>query len=164
MKGYLSIFIVLAILLTNCEKSNTNNLINCNGLITDTAGTGDIGRVFMPTAFTPNGDGLNDLIRPLTQNISSIDFTIYDESNHIQFATTTIGEGWYTTAGSNIFTQYYFRVQATTAANHKIGLCGELFKLTCFPAGFNLNMVRFEDQLTPAGFTGVTNESLGTCP
>ena len=164
MKGYLSIFIVLAILLANCEKSNTNNLINCNGLITDTAGTGDIGRVFMPTAFTPNGDGLNDLIRPLTQNISSIDFTIYDESNHIQFATTTIGEGWSTTAGSNIFTQYYFRVQATTAANHKIGLCGELFKLTCFPAGFNLNMVRFEDQLTPAGFTGVTNESLGTCP
>jgi gliding motility-associated-like protein len=162
MKLLLLFFLMLT--LTNCKKSNVSNLINCNELVTDTAGTGDNGRVFMPTAFTPNNDGLNDIIRPLTQNITSLEFTIFDESNNVLFATTTIGEGWASTAAVNIFTQYYYRVQATTTANHKIGLCGQLFKLTCIPGGFTLNMFRFEDQITASGFIGVTNETLGTCP
>lgn len=157
-------FMFLALLFANCKKSNSPEQVNCNALVTDTAGTGDNGRVYMPTAFTPNGDGLNDLIRPHTQNISSIEFTIYDETNKIVFTSNTIGESWNTTAAVNTTTQYYFRVQVITAANHRIGLCGQLFKLTCLPSGFNTNMFRFEDQLTPDGFTGVTNETLGTCP
>jgi gliding motility-associated-like protein len=155
--------LILAILLVNCKKSNSDQ-VNCHGLVTDTAGTNDNGRVFLPTAFSPNGDGLNDLIRPITQNISAIEFTVYDEDKNVVFATNVIGEAWSTTANTNSLTQYYYRVQATTTANHKIGLCGQLFNLTCIPGGFPTNMFRFEDQLTPAGFTGVTNESLGICP
>ena len=164
MKGKLLFFILITCFIAGCKKSNTSGQVNCNGLVTDTAGTGDIGRVYMPTAFTPNGDGLNDLVRPHTQNISSLEFTVYDETNKIVFSSNTIGESWNTTAAVNTSTQYYFRVQVTTMANHKIGLCGQLFKLTCLPSGFNKTMFRFEDQLTPDGFTGVTNETLGTCP
>lgn len=162
MKSFLSTIILLAILMANCKKSNDDQ-VNCNGLLTDTAGTGDLGRVFMPTAFTPNGDGLNDVIRPLTQNISTIEFTIYDLNYNVVFTTNVIGEGWITTAPVNSSTQYYYKVQVTTTSNHKIGLCGQLFKLTCIPAGLPQNIYRFEDQVTPNGFTGVTNESLGSC-
>ena len=163
MKGKFLFFILLTFLISNCKKSNSSDQVNCNELVTDTAGTGDNGRVFMPTAFTPNGDGLNDLVRPQTQNISSLEFTVYDETNKIVFTSSTIGESWNTTAAANTMTQYYFRVQATTAANHKIGLCGQLFKLTCLPTGLPISNYRFEDQLTADGFTGVTNENLATC-
>jgi gliding motility-associated-like protein len=164
MKGYQLLFIVFAILMAHCKKSNNGDPVNCNGLVTDTAGTGDIGRVFMPTAFTPNGDGLNDVIRPLLQNISSIEFTIYDINYNIVFSTNIAGDGWITTSPGNSSTQYYFKVQVTTNANNKIGLCGQVFGLTCLPPGVPQTNYRFEDQFTPNGFTGVTNENLGTCP
>ena len=158
------LFYLIPALLMSCKKSDTSNPIKCNGVETDTSGTGDNGRVFMPNAFSPNGDGLNDLIRPLTQNISSIEFVVYDGNSQVVFSTTTIGEGWSTTASVNTLTLYYFKVNVITSANHYIKLCGQLTKLTCLPPGFHLNMYRFEDQLTPAGFTGITNENPGVCP
>ena len=85
MKPKLLLLGFLILLYTNCKKSNSTEGVNCIGLVTDTAGTGDIGRIYMPTAFTPNNDGLNDLVRPHTQNISSLEFTVYDDANKIVF-------------------------------------------------------------------------------
>jgi gliding motility-associated-like protein len=165
MKIAVAILCVLAVLLTaSCRKKNDGvRPVNCDGLVTDTAGTGDNGRVYMPNAFTPNGDGKNDIGRPLTTNIASIDFTIYDENNNVVFATTTLGQGWNTTIAAGSYAKYYFRIQAITASNNKIGMCGELYKLSCYPPSMS-NSFYFEDQLTPFGFTGVTSETLGNCP
>jgi len=158
------VFIAVTLLLANCKKSDkTVNHINCDGLVTDTAGTNDNGKIYMPNAFTPNSDGINDVSKPLTQNIASLSFTIYDENNNVVFTTSTIGQGWITTAASNTFVKYYYKIQATTTSNHKIGKCGELYKLTCFPANIPKSNFYFEDQLTPFGFTGITNEVLGNC-
>jgi gliding motility-associated-like protein len=166
MKIAVSILLVLAVLLTvSCSKKNEGvRPVNCDGLVTDTAGTGDNGRVFMPNAFTPNGDGRNDIGRPHTTNIASIDFTIYDENNNVVFATTTLGQGWNTTIAAGSYAKHYFRIQAITTSNHKIGMCGELYKLSCYPGSIPKGNFYFEDQLTPFGFTGVTGETLGNCP
>ncbi len=51
--------------------------------------------VFVPTAFTPNNDGLNDVIRPITVGIQKINyFSIYNRWGQLVFTTTEIGKGW----------------------------------------------------------------------
>jgi gliding motility-associated-like protein len=159
------IFITSVSVFGMCNReSDSITHINCDGLITDTSGTGDNGRIYMPNAFTPNADGVNDISRPITQNIVSIVFTIYDENNNVVFTTNQLGQGWATTVGMNTFTKYYYRIQTVTVSNRKIGQCGELYKLTCFPSSVPKNNLHFEDQLTLNGFTGPTIESLPSCP
>jgi hypothetical protein len=151
--------------LTNCNKSNTTvNHINCDGLITDTLGTNDNAKIYMPNAFTPNSNGLNDISRPYAQNVTAIAFTIYDGDNNVMFTTTTLGQGWGTTVSPNTWSTYYYKIQATTASGNHIGKCGELYKLGCFPNSIPKSSLYFEDQLTAGGFTGPTSESMGTCP
>lgn len=51
--------------------------------------------VFVPTAFTPNGDGLNDVLRPIAVGIERIRyFSIYNRWGQLVFTTTTNGAGW----------------------------------------------------------------------
>lgn len=51
--------------------------------------------VFMPTAFTPNGDGRNDIFRPIIAGIQSIGaFNIYNRWGQLVYSTNTIGAGW----------------------------------------------------------------------
>jgi len=51
--------------------------------------------VFVPTAFTPNHDGLNDLLRPIGAGIKSIEyFSIYNRWGQLLFSTRQNGNGW----------------------------------------------------------------------
>ncbi len=51
--------------------------------------------IFVPSAFTPNGDGLNDFIRPITVGIKQIiAFNIYNRWGKLVFTTNTTNEGW----------------------------------------------------------------------
>lgn len=169
MKFLLPISLIVgSLFLSSCQKSSDTNppvtLINCDGLVTDTLGTGDNGRIYFANAFTPNNDGLNDLSRPITQNISSLTFTVYDSTNNVVFSTSTSPYNWSTTVSANSATIYYYKIQATTISNRHIGLCGSLYKLSCVPASIPRSSLRFEDQLTPFGFTGPTAENLPNCP
>jgi len=155
--------IMLATVFISCDKSLDSELSDhCTGLVTDTAGTNDPARIYMPNAFTPNGDGINDLIRPITINTASIDFKIYDQTNTLVFNSSQAGPAWNTTVTPASFIKYFYTIQVNTSAGHKIGQCGELYKLSCRPV--NTIPLYFEDQLTSAGFTGVTAEALSNCP
>jgi gliding motility-associated-like protein len=51
--------------------------------------------VFVPTAFTPNGDGNNDVLKPIAVGMRTIEhFTIYNRYGQQVFTTTTNGQGW----------------------------------------------------------------------
>jgi len=57
-------------------------------------------QIFVPTAFTPNGDGVNDLFRPIGVGIKSIEyFRVYNRWGQLVFSTTINGHGWDGTIG-----------------------------------------------------------------
>jgi gliding motility-associated-like protein len=51
--------------------------------------------MYVPTAFTPNGDGFNDVIRPIMIGMKSLDyFRVYNRFGELMFATSQINAGW----------------------------------------------------------------------
>lgn len=51
--------------------------------------------LFIPTGFTPNGDGKNDLLRPLSVGYSAYKhFRVFNRWGELVFQTDRIGEGW----------------------------------------------------------------------
>ena len=51
--------------------------------------------VFVPSAFTPNNDGKNDLLRPVAAGIKSFDhFSIYNRWGRLVFTTRQQPQGW----------------------------------------------------------------------
>ena len=52
-------------------------------------------QIFVPTGFTPNGDGLNDVLKPIAVGIKSIEyFKVYNRWGQLVFSTTINGQGW----------------------------------------------------------------------
>ncbi|MBI5856525.1 MAG: gliding motility-associated C-terminal domain-containing protein [Sphingobacteriales bacterium] len=83
--------------------------------------------VFVPTAFTPNGDGLNDVVRPIAVGIRRIIyFSIYNRWGQRVFITTEDKKGWDgringVLQSSNVFV---WMVQAEDYLGNKIFLKG----------------------------------------
>jgi gliding motility-associated-like protein len=51
--------------------------------------------VYVPTAFTPNGDGLNDVLQPIYVGISRLDrFVIYNRWGQPVFSTSSMNASW----------------------------------------------------------------------
>lgn len=72
-----------SIITTNngCAKNCTYEVKVQNGLL-------------LPTAFSPNGDGINDLFRILNTNITLLSFSIYNRWGELVFQTKNISQGW----------------------------------------------------------------------
>jgi gliding motility-associated-like protein len=52
-------------------------------------------QIFVPTAFTPNNDGKNDVFRPIAVGILNIEyFRVFNRWGELVFSTTTNGKGW----------------------------------------------------------------------
>jgi gliding motility-associated-like protein len=51
--------------------------------------------VFVPTAFTPNGDGRNDVLRPIAAGMAQMEyFRVFNRWGQLVFSTSRNGEGW----------------------------------------------------------------------
>jgi gliding motility-associated-like protein len=52
-------------------------------------------QIFVPSAFTPNNDGHNDIIRPIAVGLKQLNyFRIYNRWGQIVFSTSENGKGW----------------------------------------------------------------------
>jgi gliding motility-associated-like protein len=52
-------------------------------------------QIFVPTGFTPNGDGLNDVLKPIAVGVERIEyFSVYNRWGQLVFSTTINGKGW----------------------------------------------------------------------
>lgn len=69
----------------NCKGKDTINIFSRNCL----------SGFFVPAAFTPNGDGKNDVFRPrLFGNVKKYVFTIYNRWSQVVFQTSERTKGW----------------------------------------------------------------------
>ena len=50
--------------------------------------------IFIPSAFTPNGDGNNDLFRVRGNNLAEIELEVYNRWGQMVFKTNEISQGW----------------------------------------------------------------------
>ncbi len=66
-----------------CKASDVINIKAYNGP-----------EIYVPTAFTPNHDGLNDKLKPIPVGIKSFSFEIYDRWSNMIFYTTDANKGW----------------------------------------------------------------------
>lgn len=168
MKAILKIFIITFLFLClSCNKSEIKAVehINCKGLVTDTIGNMDSALIFVPNAFTPNADGLNDVFGPVTVNISSLVFEIYDDNNHIVFSSDSLNANWTPMTTAKSAQKFYYKIQAKTRLNNNLGICGEVYKMTCIPKDLSKSSLRFADQIDPSkGFIYPTMEIISSCP
>ncbi|MCX6188775.1 MAG: gliding motility-associated C-terminal domain-containing protein [Bacteroidetes bacterium] len=50
--------------------------------------------VFLPNAFSPNGDGLNDYYKPICSGLNSYIFEIYNRWGELMYSDTPVNKGW----------------------------------------------------------------------
>ena len=48
----------------------------------------------VPSAFTPNGDGVNDLVKVRGFGIAKMDWKIFNRWGQLVFQTASVNEGW----------------------------------------------------------------------
>ena len=58
--------------------------------------------IYVPNAFTPNGDGINNVVHVHSQSIANLKFYIYDRWGEVLFTSTSIQNGWNGTYKSKI--------------------------------------------------------------
>jgi len=148
----------ILIIMTECSKKEDDQ-INCIGLVTDTLGTNDPAWIWMPDAFTPDGNGLNDCLKPWMKSIVAISFTVYDEEYNIVFSSSDPFEGF--CPGKGFQSNYYYKIQVTTEAANHIGICGSAYSfINCIPESYLDDNLYFLDQLDPEiGFILPTAET-----
>jgi gliding motility-associated-like protein len=66
----------------------------CQVIDTVRVKVGTENKVFVPTAFTPNGNNVNDRLRPLSNLISIDYFRVYNRWGNLMFETKEVGAGW----------------------------------------------------------------------
>ncbi len=77
-------YIITATTIEGCVAMDTINLKTFKG-----------SRIFIPSGFTPNNDGKNDVLRPIYFDIPKIHyFRIYNRWGQLVFSSTKPGEGW----------------------------------------------------------------------
>lgn len=72
--------------------------------------------VYLPTAFTPDGDGLNDIFKAETQYVETFELRIYDRWGNLVFETNDANSGWNgdtssgrLTTGENLIYNYIYK-------------------------------------------------------
>ena len=90
---------------TNCSNPEASPVVTTTYMVTGNSngceGTGFVtvtvefdSTIFIPNAFSPNGDGLNDSFGPITNALESARFIVFDRWGKIVFETTDLEIKW----------------------------------------------------------------------
>lgn len=96
------------------------------GLLTVTVA--DCIALFVPNAFTPNGDGQHDVFKPVGTNIKKFEMTILSRTGQVVFNTHSLNDGWDGTIGGKPAPTgvYIYNISYTNELNQNKILQGSL--------------------------------------
>ncbi len=82
--------------------------------------------LFHPTAFTPNGDGLNDIFNVFGQFIIAFEMKIFNRWGEMMYATDDLDQGWDGMYKGTIMPEgtYVFRAKITDQAGRTFDRSG----------------------------------------
>jgi gliding motility-associated-like protein len=96
-------------------RNNVSGALNFDTILT----------MYIPNAFTPNGDGVNDVFHVYGTGIESFSLIIYDRWGATVFSTTDITKGWdgkvnngEEIADSGVYDYQITATDKTTGSNH----------------------------------------------
>jgi gliding motility-associated-like protein len=141
-------------LFSSCEKNGSDAELpeSCKNIVTQS-------EITFPTAFTPNGDGKNDLSRAMGQDKdqwTNFEFTIYKLNGEIAFQSTDPNTSWDGRVNGTLSADPLYRVTIKfTHGAQNYDLCTYLYLLQnngpCINLnGVDYNLLKFEDQYEPA--------------
>jgi len=67
---------------------------SCTAIDSVTVNVNFVSAVGVPNSFSPNGDGINDVVRVLGQGIARMEFKIFNRYGQLVFETNSQSEGW----------------------------------------------------------------------
>ncbi len=91
-----------------------------------------IGPIFIPNAFTPNGDGNNDVFMPQTvliqESLESYEFLIFDRWGNLVFKTNNIAVGWNGSQNGEVAQEdvYVWTINFKTRGDHAWSYIGHV--------------------------------------
>lgn len=153
-----------------CREKRMNNLIkdHCPARASILP-QGDSAVILFPSAFTPNGDGLNDTWHPVfNQHITALEIRIIDLKGKLQFTGNDLNASWKPMNDANTgITRYIARVKATSTSGNVVDACMDVYTYYCTPknAPIDNSQLLFADQLDPnrPGNYLPTRENLDLC-
>jgi len=85
-------------------------------------------KIDLPTAFTPNNDGLNDTFGGVASGVNNYKLVIYNRHGEVIFETNSVEEKWDGTFNGTKVQQgsYIYRVSATGPENSSINKTGKV--------------------------------------
>jgi gliding motility-associated-like protein len=84
--------------------------------------------IFIPTAFSPNGDYVNDVFKVVGMHMTEMELEVYNRWGELVFRTNNINEGWDGTfnGGDAPEGSYVVKVRATASNGEPIFKSGAL--------------------------------------
>jgi gliding motility-associated-like protein len=106
---------------TYCASLIAMNIHGCTDTVTNCLVVDPVFNIYIPSAFTPNGDGKNETFQPVGQYIKNFQMYIFDRWGQQLYATTNIAQGWNgTTKGGSTAAMedtYVYKIQLTDSKN-----------------------------------------------
>lgn len=105
---------------TYCTNLIIMDAHGCSDTVTNCLIIGPAFTFYIPSAFTPNGDGIDDLFKPVGEYIQNFDMYIFDRWGMLVYHTTDITKGWNGTIhGSGIAQEdsYEYKILITDSDN-----------------------------------------------
>ncbi|RYY37619.1 MAG: gliding motility-associated C-terminal domain-containing protein, partial [Sphingobacteriaceae bacterium] len=112
--------IVRAVGNADCQLSENSNKATATSVAN--------GVIFVPNAFTPNGDGNNDVLYVYSSSIQSLTFYVYDQWGELIFRSNNQANGWDGTYKGNRMPVgvYVYYMEATMTDGQKINKKGSI--------------------------------------